>query len=79
MNKDHLILAELLDLIEQLQQRSGRCPEPRQSSSVRRLKDDLAEYADDVASGRLRGRARKRRSGELFRRIIRLHPGTWKT
>ncbi len=79
MDKDHQILSELLDTVEQLEQRSGRRPEPRQSSSIRRLRDDLAEYADDVNSGRLSGRARERRSGELFRRIINLHPAVWKT
>jgi len=79
MDKDQEILSELLDSIERLQQRSGESPEPRHSSSVRRLSEDLAEYADAVKSGTLRGRARKRKSGDLFRRIISLHPGIWKT
>ena len=76
--QDHLILERLLDSIEQLQQRDGRKAPTRQSaSSSRKLRAELATYADLCRRGELKGRARKRKSGELFRRIISLAPEVW--
>lgn len=79
MLEDYEILAELLDSIEQLQRRTRLIRETRHSSLVGRLKNDLEEYANDAKSKKLQGRSRKRRSGELFRRIIRLYPFIWKS
>lgn len=78
MPQDQVILEELLDAIEELRQRSGHRPERGHPSSVQRLRDELVRFADDVETGMLHGRKRRRRSGELFRRIVSLYPDVWR-
>jgi len=75
--QDFEILEKLLDSIEQLQQRDGSNPTRGSTSSSRKLRAELATYADECRRGELKGRARKRKSGELFRRVVSLDPGVW--
>ena len=77
MRKDYLILEELLDVVEQLGQRLGSNPERGLQSSSRKLREEIADFADSCRRGELEGQSRKRRSGELFRRILTLHPDIW--
>lgn len=74
MKEDINVLRELLDTVWQLKQRSGLLPESERSSSVRKLESELQEFEVDVDSGKLNGRAQRRKANELFFRIIRLHP-----
>jgi hypothetical protein len=70
--QDFVILEELLDSIEQLRQRVGSNPGRGHRSSSQQLRRDLAAFADACQLGQLYGRARKRKSGELFRKIMSL-------
>jgi hypothetical protein len=76
--QDYEILEELFDTIEQLQQRSGNAPKRSYRSSSWKLRSDVSDFAETCRRGQLKGRARKRRSGELFRRIVAMHPDVWK-
>ena len=75
--QDTQILEELFDVVEQIQQRIGGNPRRSYPSSSLRLRKDLADFAGKCQRGELNGRARKRKSGELFRRIVSLHPDVW--
>ncbi len=75
--QDFEILEDLLEVIEETQQCSGSNPDSNHRSSSRKLRKDVAEFAELCRHGELKGRARKRRSGELFRRIVSLHPSAW--
>ena len=78
MNRtESTILAELLEKIEQLQRHSGSNPGNAFRFSVDRIRKDLGRFADKCRRGELDGRARKRKFGELFRRVIALDPKTW--
>lgn len=77
--QDFEILEELLDVIGQLKQRLGSNPNRSYPSSSRKLRTDVADFAGKCRQGQLNGRARKRKSGELFRKIIALHPDVWST
>ena len=76
--KDFEILEELLDVVEQIQQRSGGNPRRSYLSSSRKLRQDTDDFAGKCQRGELKGRAKKRKSGELFRKIIALCPDVWK-
>lgn len=76
--QDFAILEELLDTLEQLQQRLGGNLNRNYPSSSRKLRKDVGEFAGKCQRGELKGRSRKRKSGELFRRIVALHPDVWK-
>jgi hypothetical protein len=76
--KDYEILEELLDVVEQLQQRTGGNPRRSYLSSSRKLRQDTDDFAGKCQHGELVGRARKRKSGELFRRIVALCPDVWR-
>ncbi len=75
--QDFEILEELLDSVEQLRQRFGSNPERGHRSSSRKLREDLDDFAYACERGDLDGPRRSRKSGELFRRILSLHPGNW--
>jgi hypothetical protein len=75
--QDFQILDELLGVFEQLGRRFGNDSERGPRSSSHRLRKDLASFADNCRQGQLKGRARKRKSGELFRRILALNPDLW--
>lgn len=72
--QDHVVLEELLDAVEQLGQRSGSNLGRNQVSSSRTLHKDVRDYADACRRGELKGRARKRKSHQLFQTIIALYP-----
>lgn len=76
--QDFEILEELFDTVEQLQQRSGPAPKRSYLSSSRKLRKDLSDFADNCRHGEFSGRARKRKSGELFRRIVSMSSDVWK-
>lgn len=77
-SQDYKILEELLDVIEQLQQRVGGNPRRSCLSSLRKLRQDMDDYADNCRRGELKGRAKKRKSGDLFRRVVALYPDVWR-
>jgi hypothetical protein len=77
MKTDFQILEELFDTIEQLKQRLGGDPNRGYLSSSRKLRKDVADFTGKCRNGELKGRARNRKSGELFNRIISLHPDVW--
>jgi len=77
-DQDYEILVEMFDVFEQLQQRLGSKPKRSYLSSSRKLRRDVADFAGRCRRGELNGRTRKRKSGELFRRIVALHPDVWK-
>ena len=79
MRKDFEILEELFDAVGQLRQRTGRRPNRSYLSSSRKLLLELAEFSGKCQCGELSGRTRKRKSGELFRKIISLDPEVWST
>jgi len=76
-DQDFMILEQLLATCEQLQQRQRGSPQRRSPSSSQRLRRDVSGFAERCQNGQLKGRARKRKSGELFRRIVALHPDVW--
>jgi hypothetical protein len=76
--QDYEILEEMFDTVEQIQQRLGGNPMRSYPSSSRKLRRDVADFAGKCRRGELIGRVRKRKSGELFRRIVALHPDVWK-
>ena len=78
MKKDYDVLEELLDVIEQLGQRSGNDPGRGQPPSCGQVRKDLDQYRDDCEHNRLKDRVRRRRSGELLRRIVSIDPKIWK-
>ena len=79
MNRqDFTILEEMFDTFEHLQQRLGVSPKRSYLSSSRKLRRDVAAFTGMCRRGELIGRARKRKSNELFRRIIALHRAVWK-
>jgi len=71
------ILGELLDSVEQWHQRDGSNPDRSSTSSSRKLRSELASLVEKCRRGEISGRARKRKSGELFRRIVSLAPEIW--
>ena len=75
--QDFEILEELFDLLEQLEQRLGEVPKRSYPSSSRKLRKDVADYAGKCQRGELNGKARKRKSGQLFRKLVALHPDVW--
>ncbi len=75
--QDFEILEELLDCVEQLQQRCGSNPKRKSASSAQVLRKDLAVFRAQARTGKIAGRARKRKSGEIFRRIVSLAPEIW--
>lgn len=75
--QDYEILEEMFDVVEQIQQRSGRAPKRSYLSSSRKLRRDVSDFAGSCRRGELQGRARKRKSGELFRRIVAMYPDVW--
>jgi hypothetical protein len=75
--QEFLILGKMLDSIEHLQQRDGIYPDRNSMSSSQRLRSELANLTDKCRSGEITGRARRRKSGEIFRRIISLAPDIW--
>ena len=77
MKQDYDVLEELLDIVEQLGQRSGSDPGRGQAPSYVKLRKDLDEYRDDCERDRSKVRARRRRSGELLRRIVSIDPKVW--
>ena len=79
MKTDYEVLDEMLDVIEHLRQLSGPEPGRCRPSSLRKLREDLGRFRDDCDAGRLARRACKRKSGELFRRVVSLHPEVWET
>ena len=78
MKQDYEVLEELLDIVEQLGQRSGSDPGRGQAPSCVKLRKDLGQYRDDCEHDRLRARVRRRRSGTLLRRIVSIDPNVWK-
>lgn len=77
--QDFEILEEFLDTVEQLQQqRTGQAPKRSYRSLSWKLRLDVSDFADTCRRGELNGRARKRQSNELFRRIVAIHPDVWK-
>ncbi len=78
-DQDFQILEKLLDKVEELRQRCGSNPRRGHSSLLRTLQRDLASYEKECRFGKLKGRARKRQSGRLFRRILSLDPDLWRT
>lgn len=77
MEQDLKILNELLDRVEELRQRTGVAPGRGHPSSFDRLREELMQAMDDAAQEKLKGKALRRRSGELFRRIVALYPAIW--
>lgn len=75
--QDSEILEELLDVVEQLQQRLGGNPGRSYLSSLRKLRQEMDDFAGNCRRGVLKGRAKKRKSGDLFRRIVALSPDVW--
>ena len=75
--QDFSILEELFDTFDQLQQRIGGNPSRSYPSSSRKLRQEMADFTGRCQRGELKGRARKRKSGELFRKIVALYPGVW--
>ena len=47
-------------------------------SSSRKLRQETADFAGKCRRGELKGRAQKRKSGELFRKIVALCPDVWR-
>ncbi|MBK8271303.1 MAG: hypothetical protein IPK83_24480 [Planctomycetes bacterium] len=68
--EDNHILKSLFDKVEEIAKKSGRVPEPNRLPLVERLEVELDRYEKDVVSGKLTGRAQRRKSGELFLRIL---------
>mgnify|MGYP001073981722 CR=1 FL=1 len=68
------ILEELVDTIEQLEQRLGSSSQRCNLSSSLGLRKEVREFADNCRAGRLTGRARRRQANELFRKIISRYP-----
>ena len=66
------VLEELLSTAEQLRQHKGIESQRGRASSSRKLRLELADYSSQCLNGTLTGRERKRKSGELFRKIVRL-------
>ena len=56
--RDFEILEELLDVVEQLQQRTGGNPRRSYLSSSRKLRQDTDDFAGKCQRGELVGRAR---------------------
>ena len=79
MKMDYQILIELLDVVEELGQRTGRKPGEGHPSSRGELEKDVSRFRETCEKGSLSGKRRKRRSGQLFRRIISLYPDIWKS
>ncbi len=75
--QDYEILEEMFEVFEHLQQRVGGNPKRSYPSSSWKLRQDVDDFAGKCRRGEIRGRARKRKSGELFRKIIALHPDVW--
>jgi len=70
MKEDFQILEEFIATCDELRRRKGIVPDRSYESSRKKLQDDLAAYAEAVRQGRLTGRARWRKSKELFRRAV---------
>ena len=68
--QDYEILEDMIEIIDRVRQRRGGNPQRSNLSSSRKLRMELSDYADKCRRGELKGRARKRKSGELFRRIV---------
>lgn len=75
--EDYEILEELLETIELLQERRGIRPARDHRSSLETLQRDVADFSDACRRDVLKGQARRRRSGQLFRRILSLEPLIW--
>jgi hypothetical protein len=78
MKTDFQTLEELFDTVEQFKQRLGDGPKRGYLSSSRKLRKDVADFTGKCRNGELKGRARNRKSGELFIRIISLHSDVWR-
>lgn len=78
MKQDYEVLEELLDIVEQLGQRSGSDPGRGHVPSYAKLRKDLDQYRDDCERDQLKGQVRRRRSGNLLRRIVSIDPKVWK-
>jgi hypothetical protein len=72
--QDFEILEELLDTFEQLRQRVVGSPTRSYLSLSRKLREDLNRFSQSCRCGSLHRRSRRRKSGELLRRILSLHP-----
>ena len=71
------ILEQILDTVEDLRQRSGQPLGRGHLSSLQRLRNELEHLGREIEWKRLKGRALRRKSGELFRRIVSLFPEIW--
>ena len=71
------VLEQMLDMVEDLRQRSGQPPGRGHPSSLTRLRNDLGELRREIGWKQIKGRALRRRSGDLFRRIVSLYPEVW--
>jgi hypothetical protein len=75
--QDFDILEDLVETLDQIGQRLGDRPKRGYPSSSQKLRQDVSDFAESCRRGELAGRARKRKSGELFRRICSTYPGVW--
>ena len=75
--QDYEILEEMLDVVEHLRQRLGDTPKRGYLSSSRKLRREVDDFAGQCQRSELKGRAQKRKSGDLFRKIVALYPDLW--
>jgi hypothetical protein len=76
-SQDFEILEDLIETLDEIQQRLGASPNRSYLSSSRKLRRDICDFSGQCRSGELKGKMRKRQSGELFRRIISQYPDVW--
>jgi hypothetical protein len=77
--EDFQILEEMLDVIEDLRQRSGGRPRLTRASSSRTLRRAVVRFREECNMKLLEGRSRRRRAKELFKRLVSLYPSIWRT
>lgn len=77
--EDFNVLEEMLDIVEDLRQRSGDNPRLNRASSSKALRRAVVQFREECKAGELEARSRKRKAKELFRRLVSLHPSIWRT
>ena len=77
--EDFQILSEVLDIVEDLQRRTGGNPRWARESSLRRLRQEMMRFEQNCRDKTIMGKARKRKAQELFRQILSLRPNLWST
>ena len=72
--QDYLILEEMIETIDRFKRHGGQSARRDHRSSLQKLRKELSDFTGKCQRKELKGRARKRKSGELFLKIVAQFP-----